>query len=348
MASRFVAALLVFLLGCPLSQAQAVVDEPIMGSQSIEDLIQQSADETYRILVIGDALAGGLGAGLARTAEPDPRFEVVNRFQETSGIARPEVYDWAASLPNIMDGKEFNAVVVLMGINDRQSIRSGEFKHEFNSPEWLAAYRTRTAGLLDVLKSAGVKVFWVAIPPMGDALYERDMQILAALQKQEAMAKGATYVDLRANFLGPGGAYTDTGPDDTGEIRKLRARDGVEFLRQGNTRFGQLLLAEIKREMEAKSLQASLQPTPAAPAVAAEAVPLFGQLTIDGAPATFEPDKIKIAEALRAQAVVASNGKIARTDIVPGSSAERLFVAGEAPPAPAGRFDDFTFVKPAE
>ncbi len=319
-----------------------------MGSQSIEELIQQSADETYRILVIGDALAGGLGAGLARMAEPDPRFEVVNRFQETSGIARPEVYDWAASLPNIMDGKEFSAVVVLMGINDRQSIRSGGLKLEFNSPEWLAAYKARTAGLLDVLKAAGVKVFWVAIPPMGDALYERDMQVLAALQKQEATAKGATYVDLRASFLGPDGAYTDTGPDDTGEIRKLRTRDGVAFMRQGNSRFGQLLLAEIKRDMETKPLQAALQPAPAAPAVAAETVPLFGQLTIDGAPATFEPDKIKIAEALRSQAMVASNGKITRTDIVPGSSAERLFLAGEAPPAPAGRFDDFTFAKPAE
>lgn len=348
MLSRFAMALLLVLLSCPLLQAQTIAEEPIMGSQSIEELIQQSADEAYRILVIGDALAGGLGAGLARMAEADPRFEVVNRFQETSGIARPEVYDWAASLPNIMEGKEFSAVVVLMGINDRQSIRSGEFKFEFNSPEWLAAYKTRTAGLLDALTSAGVKVFWIAIPPMGDALYERDMQILASIQKTEVLGKGASYVDLRARFLNPDGTYTDTGPDDTGEVRKLRARDGVAFLKQGNSRFGQLLLAEIKREMETKSLQASLQPTPAAPAVAAETVPLFGQLTIDGAPATFEPDKIKIAEALRAQAMVAINGKITRTDIVPGSSAERLFVTGEAPPAPAGRFDDFTFVKPAE
>jgi uncharacterized protein len=201
----------------------------------------------------------------------------------------------------------------------------------------------RLAGRLE-----GVQVFWVAIPPMGDALYDRDMQILAALQKQEATAKGANYIDLRASFLGADGAYTDNGPDDTGEIRKLRARDGVQFMRQGNNRFGQLVLAEIKRELETKSLQASPQPAPSAPAAPVDAVPLFGQSTIDGAPATFEPDKIKVAEALRTRAMVASNGKPARGDIVPGSSAERLFMAGEAPPAPAGRFDDFTFAKPAE
>jgi hypothetical protein len=100
---------------------------PLMGSQSTEEEIVQPVDDTYRILVIGDALAGGLGAGLSRMAEPEPRFEIVNRFQETSGIARPEVYDWAASLPKIMEGK--NSTPALSdGANDRQAIREGDFR----------------------------------------------------------------------------------------------------------------------------------------------------------------------------------------------------------------------------
>jgi hypothetical protein len=32
---------------------------------------------------------------------------------------------------------------------------------------------------------------------------------------------------------------------------------------------------------------------------------------------------------------------------VPGSGAEKLFILGQAQPAPAGRFDDFSYVKPA-
>ncbi len=341
---RFLA-IIVFalLLCCSQVQAQENAEQPIMGSQSIEELIQQTVEDTHRVLVIGDALAGGLGAGLARMAEADPKFEIINRYQETSGIARPQVYDWAASLPIMMEGKNFNSVVVLMGANDRQSIRVGEAKHEFNSPEWLAAYKTRTAQLLDILKASGAKIFWVAIPPMGDALYDRDMQILASLQKAEALSKGAVYVDLRANFTNPDGTYTDTGPDDTGEVRKLRGRDGVEFLRQGNNRFGQLLFAEINREIANTPQQAS--PATLAPK---DLTPIFGQLTIDGIDATIQPDIAKIAEATRVQAMIASNGKITRTDIVPGSSAEKLFVQGEAPPAPAGRFDDFTMVTPAE
>src|SRR5689334_18595999 len=166
---RLAIASLGLCLASTLAEAQAVETGPIMGSQSAEELAVQPVDDTYRILVIGDALAGGLGAGLSRMAEPEPRFEIVNRFQETSGIARPEVYDWPASLPKIMEGKEFKAVVVLMGAYDRQAIREGDFRLVFNTPEWKAAYEARIDQLLDVLNAAGLKVFWVAIPPMGDA-----------------------------------------------------------------------------------------------------------------------------------------------------------------------------------
>ena len=94
-----------------------------MGSQSTEGGSPATIDDTYRILVIGDALAGGLGAGLTRMAEPDTGFEIVNRFQEVSGIARPEVYDWARKPSQDHGRQEFNAVVVLLGANDRQAIR---------------------------------------------------------------------------------------------------------------------------------------------------------------------------------------------------------------------------------
>ena len=142
----FVATVLSALLLCPFAgQAQTIVEIPIMGSQSAETPVEQPVDNTYRILVIGDALAGGLGAGLSRMAEAEPGFEIVNRFQEVSGIARPEVYDWAENLPNIMEDKNFNAVVVLIGSNDRQSIRAGDFRYVRGK-----AFGARAAGILHV------------------------------------------------------------------------------------------------------------------------------------------------------------------------------------------------------
>jgi uncharacterized protein len=347
---RLTIASLGLFLGSVLVQAQSFENAPIMGSQSTEEVIQQPVDDTYRILVIGDALAGGLGAGLSRMAESESRFEIVNRFQETSGVARPEVYDWAESLPKIMEGKDFKAVVVLLGANDRQTIREGDFRLVFNTPEWTAAYEAKIDQLLDVLNGAGVKVFWVSIPPMGDAKYDADMQILAALQKQEVQSKGQIYVDLRDAFLGADGNYTDKGPDDTGEVRKLRSRDGVTFFKQGNNRFGQLLLAEIKRVIGAGQIETTPTFTPKVdlPPPAVAVVPMFGQKNVDGTSVTFQPDGKLISELSRVLAGNIVVPAISRSDIVPGSEAEKLFILGQAQPAPAGRFDDFSYIKPVE
>jgi uncharacterized protein len=333
-------------LGLAAGHAQSIVTVPTMGSQATETAVAQPTEDTYRILVIGDALAGGLGAGMSRMTENETAFEVVNRFQETSGIARPEVYDWAENLPNIMEDKGFNAVVVLIGSNDRQSIRSGDLRYVFNTPDWLSAYKAKIDQLLDVLKAANVKIFWVAVPPMGDALYDADMKVLAGLQKQEVLAKGASYVDLRAAFLNPDGTYTDKGPDDTGEVRKLRARDGVTFFKQGNNRFGQLLLAEIKKDMELKPDEGVNQtPTALAPQALPETpMPTFGQDAGDGKVAMFQPERPKTAELSK---VTLNKAAVSRADMVSGSNAEKLFVKGEATPAPAGRFDDFSYVETA-
>ena len=314
-----------------------------MGSQSTETAVQETIADTYRVLVIGDALAGGLGAGLSRMAEGDPAFEIVNRFQEVSGIARPEDYDWAAKLPNIMENKNFNAVVVLLGSNDRQSIRVGDFRYIFNTPDWLAAYKAQTAALLGVLKASKVKVFWLAIPPMGDALYDADMKILTDLQKQEVESNGGIFVDLRSAFLNPDGTYTDTGQDDTGEVRKLRARDGVTFFKQGNSRFGQLLLAEIKKNMEVGPDEGMPKNVVVMPEPSVESVPMFGQDLGDGKVAVFQPQKLSAPEEAR---LAVNKSSISRADIAPGSVAEKLFVQGEALPAPAGRFDDFSYATP--
>ena len=49
------------LLASLQAQAQEIVTVPIMGSPSTEEQHQQPVNDAYRILVMSDALAGGLG-----------------------------------------------------------------------------------------------------------------------------------------------------------------------------------------------------------------------------------------------------------------------------------------------
>lgn len=352
---RVLAALLVLLLcgGAAMAQDQTQPVDPVMGSPASP--AAPAADTVYRILVMGDALGGGLGAGLMRYADANPGFAVSNRFAEDSGIARPEVYDWSETLPKILEGKSYDAIVVLLGSNDRQMIKSQNFRFGFNSPEWINAYKAQLARILEEMAVSGARVYWVSLPPMADADYDAAMQAISAIQKQEVEAHGMTFVDVRKAFLAADGSYTDTGPDDTGEIRKLRSRDGVTFFKQGNNRMAQLVMAAVTRDKDnalaGKSDKPAAEPAGPKPIDIApvEVVPMFGQDDVQGVPVLVTPTEV--AEDI----AIASNrtynfGNGSLKDLIrsakPGSAAERLFAKGTAEAAPAGRADDFTLPAP--
>jgi uncharacterized protein len=327
-------------------------DSPVMGSSATEEQIPlENPDELTRVLVLGDAVGGGLGAGLARVGEATGRYEVAIRFNEESGLARPEVYDWAETLPKILESNSYDVIVVLIGSNDRQMIRSGNERLVFNSPVWVEAYKAQVDRLLDELIDSGAKVYWVSIPPMADAGYDAAMRSITDIQRQRVVARGVAFLDIRAQFSAADGSYTEFGPDDTGEIRKLRASDGVSFFKQGNNRLGQLVLQAIESGATETPKTARLEVPEVTRPVPTEkpgAVPVFGQKLMLGEDYTIEPQDVTVGAAVLAgEGVPPSAALQAIRAMAPsGSAAERLFRMGEAVPGPKGRADDFS-VAPA-
>lgn len=330
-----------------IAAGPALAEGPVMGSSASETLPAETLGDVQDILVIGDTLGGGLGAGLTRMTETGQGFEILNRFVEDSGIARPEVYDWAASLPKIVEGKAFDAIVVMMGTNDRQTIRTGTLRQPFNTPGWADAYKAQTDRVLDALVATGAKVFWVSLPPMADADFEAAMRTVTAIQKDRVEARGLVFIDIRKAFLKADGGYTDMGADDTGTVRKLRSSDGVTFYKQGNNRLAQLVLAAIQ-EAEAKpaAVAAKEEPKVALPvAIPEAAVPVFGQWDAAGNPLLIEPKDVLAAMASASSETFVLGGSMQRdlaAAALPGSAAEKLFKLGTAEKPPVGRIDDFS------
>jgi uncharacterized protein len=337
----------VFLWLCS-GLAFAQENQPLVGSQATDPqaplVANTLSDGIYRILVIGDSIAGGLGNGMARMAANDTSYQVVSRFNESSGLTRPDFYDWAGAIPKIMEGKNFNAVVVLIGLNDRQDIRSASGRLAFGSPEWVAAYQANTDAIMDSLKTQNVKVFWLSEPPMGDPTYDADMMQVSTLQKDRVVPKGAVYVDTRALLLSPEGKYVDFGPDDTGEPRKLRQRDGVTFFKQGNNKFGQIVLATIKDANDGKLPDVPVAASGTPLTVDAPTGPVFGQDDGNGQSVLHGAGDV----------VASANTTVVVKQVIDpsvpaiGSEAEKLITTGEANVAPLGRFDDFSYVAPAQ
>lgn len=337
-----------FLLLAASAMAQTA-DQPIMGSSGMGETAAPATAgeaEPRQVLVLGDSLGGGLGAGLLRAAETDPGLDVVSRFNEESGLARPEVYDWAATVPKILEGGSFDVIVVMLGANDRQVIRDGEERLAFGSEGWAAAYRKQVDRLLSQLQASGARVIWVSLPPMNEPDYDSAVRAITALQRERVEASGMTFLDIRPQLSGADGGFAETVKDAGGVEVRVRGRDGISFFKAGNNLMAQLVLAAI--ESAAPAAAASAAAVAPEDAGVLHNVPVFGRALPDGGYYTVQPEGVTANAMLLASAGLAPEAalKTLRDASLPGSGAEKLFRLGLPPAAPRGRADDFA-VPPA-
>ena len=100
------------------------------------------------------------------------------------------------------------------------------------------------------------RIIWVGPPPMRDQKYDAAIKAIAAIQRQRVEARGFTFLDMRPELSAADGSYADSGPDDTGNVTRLRARDGISFYKAGNNRMGKIVLAAIESGSKAGSARA--------------------------------------------------------------------------------------------
>jgi uncharacterized protein len=301
------------------------------------------ARDLYQVFVLGDSFAAGLWSGVSRSIDGDMRISLNGRYKEDSGLSRPEYYDWNGALPKILASNKIDIAIVMLGSNDAQPIRDGAMRYAFDTQEWRAAYTKQVDELMASLKAAGAAVYWMEMPPMQADKYDGSMKTVAAIHKERAAAAGVRFVETRAALL-DNGKYSDSGFDETGEFVRLRSRDGVHFLKEGNNKLASLVMAAINKDIEAAVAAA---PPPAA-TTESQPVPGFGQPTAElpeaapglGGPALSSQAKSDYAGSLPSPNDPAM-AQLARTTM-PGTDASRLFSRGEAVTARPGRFDDFT------
>jgi hypothetical protein len=79
------------------------------------------------ILVLGDAMADWLAYGLEEAYSEQPDIGVVRKHKTVSGLIRyqpkGDPADWAAAAKGILATEKPDAIVVMLGLNDRMSIR---------------------------------------------------------------------------------------------------------------------------------------------------------------------------------------------------------------------------------
>ena len=311
--------------------------------------------DKWNVFVLGDMLAEGVWSGLGRNVGDSP-FNFNGRFKEDSGLARPEFYNWEKALPKILESNEVDVAVVIVGTNDGRPIRAadGSGAIPFGTPEWRQAYAAAVDRFIAILKTADIPVYWLGVPPMGSSAHDAAVKFVNEVQRERAAANGIRFLDFRKLFSGDDDGFAATGVDDEGDVQRLRSRDGVTFLRAGNTKAALAVLAALNDDAAVANGEKAVAeapmpsqtgglPTAAGPVPSG---PQFGSITAGGDVRLVAPEDLPqkgLASVARGDESRNSALEGVKSKLGPGTAAANLYSDGVWPEARPGRIDDFTW-----
>jgi hypothetical protein len=165
-----------------------------------------------------------------------------------TGLARPEVFNWPEHLRAETERLDPDVVILTLGSNDDQSLTNapgGATISPFGQAPWQEEYRRRVGGLMDQLVSDGRSLILVGVPIVRDPGRSGEYEIINAVFREEgAKRKGRVFfVDIYSVFQDDNGGYADYLPNDSGDLVRYRADDGIHFTRAG----GDLIAEEVFR-----------------------------------------------------------------------------------------------------
>lgn len=193
-----------------------------------------------KVYIVGDSDAGTFGPYLETLLDGTNLTDTELNYQVSSGLARPDFFDWPAELQRVLPEVAPEIVVVTFGGNDAQglSVESGEFivgDPVDNEQEWTAEYQERAGAVMDLLLEGDRQVIWVGIPN------DDNPEVTARMAIQDQAAKAAAaerddvvFIDTWRRFSGRDGNWAEfvIDPRD-GEGKDVRADDGFHLNQTG-------------------------------------------------------------------------------------------------------------------
>lgn len=198
-----------------------------------------SRTDPVRVWVGGDSMGGELGWALEPVLKDAAVFKPITYYKESSGICRYDFFDWQKQMETVSKTAKPDAVVLMMGTNDTQSVwRDGEWI-DYGKMEWKQAYEDRVGDIIDaMLKGGARRVYWVGMPIMGEGWRNSRMRLInKVFQKQCEKRPGAEYVDIWDLYTTPDGSFDAS----------LRLGDQVHFTVEGQ----ELLAGKVYKAIKA-------------------------------------------------------------------------------------------------
>jgi hypothetical protein len=211
-------------------------------------------EEVVKVLMLGDSLAAtGFGAMVEKGLDAHPQVTCYRKGKSSSGLARPDFFNWADEARRQLDFRKPDLVVVIMGGNDGQDLttKSGKGKRvHWKTHEWKIAYRKRMDDFLAQIGANDRQIVWLGLPQAGMRSFEKKLVTIREIQKAavDALGDKATYLDTTPFLVDEDGKLNEFGRV-RGKKRKIRAEDRIHFTMSGSQFLANHVVPEILNQI---------------------------------------------------------------------------------------------------
>jgi uncharacterized protein len=206
------------------------------GGTGAESMIH-SRSNPIAVYMFGDSQVYSLGSGLVRLAGDDTGIAIDYLAIHSSGFIRGDYYNWPLKLADVLSAKKYDAVVMMLGMNDYQSVRGpgGEILKKHTAP-WEAAYREKCRELIDLALMYAPRVYWIGMPVVKSKAYAESLAYIDSVQASLADEYGPDVlvrVPIADAIPGKGKPYSDSYDAGGGKIVEAMSSDGSHFTVEG-------------------------------------------------------------------------------------------------------------------
>jgi len=208
-----------------------------------------TARKPLRLYIAGDSMDQVFGSSLVNLATATGLVKARNDYRVSSGLSRPDYFDWPQRLVDKIVDFRPDAAVALFGANDAQNVLYEGRVLKVGTRAWQEVYARRVGEAMDILAENGRRVYWVGQPIMKDAGYRRRIAMMNHIYAAEAGRRpGVTFVSTWRALAGEDGSYAEYLEDEDGRQVLMRAPDGIHLTRAGGDRMAAIVLDVIRRD----------------------------------------------------------------------------------------------------
>ncbi len=210
-----------------------------------------SGGQNYQLYVFGDSIANGVSSALGKAlANSKAKISVFNKTSSKSGFSRKNSGNLNRKISALI-GTPIHIAIILVGSKDTNGIYQGRKRYKImhDSLEWEQIYAKRVNQFLNTMKKKRIAVYWVGLPIMRGKEMNNKLQLLNDLYRKICYRNRVKFINTWNGFTDQYGNYSLFGSNVEGQIKPLRAKDGIHFTSDGYMKIAHYIQREIERDL---------------------------------------------------------------------------------------------------